>query len=75
VDSTRSEVCWAAIPPDDRYVYVTNFGDGAHIELHDRTASQTNSVEANPGALQLCTGQTALRHWLAITADPLATGV
>jgi 6-phosphogluconolactonase len=28
VGDTRSEVCWAAITPDSRYVYVTNFGDG-----------------------------------------------
>jgi 6-phosphogluconolactonase len=28
VGDTRSEVCWAAISPDDRYLYVTNFGDG-----------------------------------------------
>jgi 6-phosphogluconolactonase (cycloisomerase 2 family) len=28
VGSTRSEVCWAAISKDDRYAYVTNFGDG-----------------------------------------------
>jgi 6-phosphogluconolactonase len=28
VGDTRSEVCWAAISPDDRHVYVTNFGDG-----------------------------------------------
>ena len=26
--STRSEVCWAAVSQDDRYAYVTNFGDG-----------------------------------------------
>ena len=28
VGDTRSEVCWAAISPDGRRVYVTNFGDG-----------------------------------------------
>jgi 6-phosphogluconolactonase len=28
VQSTRSEVCWAAVSKDDRYAYVTNFGDG-----------------------------------------------
>ena len=28
VPSTRSEVCWAAVSKDDRYAYVTNFGDG-----------------------------------------------
>ena len=25
---TRSEVCWAAVTKDGRFVYVTNFGDG-----------------------------------------------
>jgi 6-phosphogluconolactonase len=28
VGDTRSEVCWAAISPDDRHAFVTNFGDG-----------------------------------------------
>jgi 6-phosphogluconolactonase len=28
VGDTRSEVCWAAVSPDGRHVYVTNFGDG-----------------------------------------------
>jgi 6-phosphogluconolactonase len=27
VGNTRSEVCWAAVSKDGRYVYVTNFGD------------------------------------------------
>jgi 6-phosphogluconolactonase len=28
VGNTRSEVCWAAVTPDGRFAYVTNFGDG-----------------------------------------------
>src|SRR5262249_21710768 len=28
VRNTRSEVCWAAVSKDGRFVYVTNFGDG-----------------------------------------------
>ena len=28
VGNTRSEVCWAAVTPDARFVYVTNFGNG-----------------------------------------------
>jgi 6-phosphogluconolactonase len=28
VGDTRSEVCWAAVTNDGRFVYVTNFGDG-----------------------------------------------
>jgi 6-phosphogluconolactonase len=29
VANTRSEVCWAAVTQDGRYVFVTNFGDGS----------------------------------------------
>ena len=29
VGNTRSEVCWAAVTKDGRYVFVTNFGDGS----------------------------------------------
>ena len=29
VANTRSEVCWAAVTKDGRYVFVTNFGDGS----------------------------------------------
>jgi 6-phosphogluconolactonase (cycloisomerase 2 family) len=57
VGDTRSEVCWAAISPDDRYVYVTNFGDGTistytisgdgRIELLDAVAATT--VEGQKG--------------------------
>jgi 6-phosphogluconolactonase len=28
VGDTRSEVCWVALTKDDRFAYVTNFGDG-----------------------------------------------
>jgi len=28
VSDTRSEVCWVALSKDDRFAYVTNFGDG-----------------------------------------------
>ena len=28
IANTRSEVCWAAVTKDGRYVFVTNFGDG-----------------------------------------------
>src|SRR5215468_8945850 len=28
VGNTRSEVCWVALTQDDRFAYVTNFGDG-----------------------------------------------
>jgi 6-phosphogluconolactonase len=52
VANTRSEVCWAAVTRDGRFVYVTNFGDGtissyrigadASLELLDAVAASTN---------------------------------
>ena len=52
VANTRSEVCWAAVSKDGRFVYVTNFGDctissyaiGADgsLELLDAVAASTN---------------------------------
>jgi len=57
VGNSRSEVCWAAISPDSRYVYVTNFGDGTissytiaadgRLELLQPVAGTT--VEGQPG--------------------------
>jgi 6-phosphogluconolactonase len=51
VGNTRSEVCWATISKDDRYAFVTNFGDGSisayaidddgRIELLDPVAATT----------------------------------
>jgi 6-phosphogluconolactonase len=37
VADTRSEVCWAAVSKDGRYVYVTNFGDCtiSSYSIHD----------------------------------------
>jgi len=37
VGDTRSEVCWAAVTKDSRFVYVTNFGDGtiSSYAIHD----------------------------------------
>src|SRR5207237_7368207 len=29
VQSSRSEVCWAVVSKNGRFVYVTNFGDGS----------------------------------------------
>lgn len=52
VADTRSEVCWAAVTRDGRFVYVTNFGDGTissyriggdgSLELLDAVAASTN---------------------------------
>jgi 6-phosphogluconolactonase (cycloisomerase 2 family) len=51
VANTRSEVCWAAVTNDGRYVFVTNFGDGTissysiggdgSLELVDAVAGST----------------------------------
>ena len=52
VANTRSEVCWAAVSKDGRFVYVTNFGDGTissyaigadgSLELLEAVAASTN---------------------------------
>ena len=52
VADTRSEVCWAAVTRDGRFVYVTNFGDSTissyriaddgSLELLDAVAASTN---------------------------------
>ncbi|HET7554035.1 MAG TPA: beta-propeller fold lactonase family protein [Gaiellaceae bacterium] len=52
VADTRSEVCWAAVSKDGRFVYVTNFGDGTissyaigadgSLELLEAVAASTN---------------------------------
>jgi 6-phosphogluconolactonase len=51
VGNTRSEVCWVALTRDDRFAYVTNFGDGTvscyeitadgSLKLHDPVAGST----------------------------------
>jgi 6-phosphogluconolactonase (cycloisomerase 2 family) len=56
VADTRSEVCWAAVTKDGRFVYVTNFGDGTissygirddgSIELAEAVAAATRLDEA-----------------------------
>jgi 6-phosphogluconolactonase len=56
VGDTRSEVCWAAVTKDGRFVYVTNFGDGTissygigedgRIELAEAVAASTRLGEA-----------------------------
>lgn len=55
VADTRSEVCWAAVTRDGRFVYVTNFGDGTissyaigadgSLELREAVAASTNPGE------------------------------
>ena len=55
VGDTRSEVCWVALTKDDRFAYVTNFGDGTvscyeitgggSLKLHDPEAGSTGQGE------------------------------
>ena len=55
VGDTRSEVCWVALTQDDRFAYVTNFGDGTvscyeiaadgRLKLHDPVAGSTGRGE------------------------------
>jgi 6-phosphogluconolactonase len=55
VGDTRSEVCWVALTKDDRFAYVTNFGDGTvscyeitgdgGLELRDPVAGSTGQGE------------------------------
>jgi 6-phosphogluconolactonase len=55
VPNTRSEVCWAAVTKDGRFLYVTNFGDGTissyairenrNIELLEPVAASTRLGE------------------------------
>ena len=55
VGDTRSEVCWVALTNDDRFAYVTNFGDGTvscyeiaadgRLRLHDPVAGSARRGE------------------------------
>jgi 6-phosphogluconolactonase len=55
VGDTRSEVCWVALSKDDRFAYVTNFGDGTvscyeitadrSLRLHEPVAGSTRRGE------------------------------
>ena len=55
VGDTRSEVCWVTLTKDDRFAYVTNFGDGTvscyeitadrSLRLHEPVAGSTRQGE------------------------------
>ena len=55
VGNTRSEVCWVALTKDERFAYVTNFGDGTvscyeitadgSLKLHDPVAGSTGQSQ------------------------------
>lgn len=40
VADTRTEVCWVALTKDDRFAYVTNFGDGT-VSCYEITADRS----------------------------------
>ena len=66
VANTRSEVCWAAVTHDGRFVYVTNFGDGT---ISSYRIGDDGSLELlEPVAASTNMGQKGLRDE-AITGD------
>ncbi len=76
VGNTRTAVCWAVISKDDRFAFVTNFGDGTvssyriagegSIELHDPVAATTVPGEKGIRDVALTSDG---RHLYAIHAD------
>jgi 6-phosphogluconolactonase len=66
VKSNRSEVCWAAVSKDGRFVYVTNFGDNT---ISSSRIGDDGSIELlDPVAASTREGEKGLRDE-AITAD------
>jgi 6-phosphogluconolactonase (cycloisomerase 2 family) len=45
VRDTRTEVCWVALTKDDRFAYVTNFGDGT-VSCYEITADRDLKLRA-----------------------------
>jgi 6-phosphogluconolactonase len=66
VGSTRTEVCWVALTNDDRFAYVTNFGDGT-VSSYEITAGRSLSLR-EPVAGSTGRGQKGLRDE-AISGD------
>jgi 6-phosphogluconolactonase len=66
VADMRSEVCWAAVTKDDRFVYVTNFGDGTISRYAIRGDGTLELAEPVAAATRL--GEAGVRDE-AITAD------
>lgn len=76
VGNGRSEICWAAVTPDGRYAFTTNFADGAvsrysiavdgGLSLDDATAAIT--VDGRPGLRDLAVTADG-RYLYAIDAD------
>jgi 6-phosphogluconolactonase len=66
VADTRSEVCWAAISKDGRYVYVTNFGDCTISSYRIRDDGSIELAEAVAGSTRI--GKAGVRDE-AISSD------
>ena len=78
VGDTRSEVCWVALTNDDRFAYVTNFGDGTvssyeiaadrSLRLHDPVAAsagrarRASATKRSPVMAATCTRSTPTRR-------------
>jgi 6-phosphogluconolactonase (cycloisomerase 2 family) len=66
VGDTRSEVCWVALSKDDRFAYVTNFGDGT-VSSYEITAGRSLRL-ADPVAASARPGEKGIRDE-AISGD------
>jgi 6-phosphogluconolactonase len=66
VGDSRSEVCWAVVTRDDRFAYVTNFGDGTISSYAIGSDGALRLHEAVAGSTRL--GQKGVRDE-AITRD------
>jgi 6-phosphogluconolactonase len=66
VADTRSEVCWAAVSKDGRYVYVTNFGDCTISSYSIRDDGGIELAEAVAGSTRI--GKAGVRDE-AISSD------
>src|SRR5437764_5602297 len=63
---TRSEVCWVALSKDDRFAYVTNFGDGT-VSCYEITADRSLRLR-DPVAASTRQGKKGIRDE-AISGD------
>jgi 6-phosphogluconolactonase len=66
VGDTRSEVCWVALSKDDRFAYVTNFGDGT-VSSYEITADRSLRL-CDPVAASAGRGEKGIRDE-AISGD------
>jgi 6-phosphogluconolactonase (cycloisomerase 2 family) len=66
VGDTRSEVCWVALTKDDRFAYVTNFGDGT-VSSYEITADRSLRLR-DPVAASARQGEKGIRDE-AISSD------